>query len=84
MDDMGTLTLNMADDVETLFRLKVKEKFGTGKGKLKQGAEEAFTFWIKRSDQEDAKRWILEKLKKGVDGGFGPYRKRDELYDRSL
>ena len=84
MDPMGTLTLNLSNDVETLFRKKTKERFGTGKGTLKHAAEEAITFWVRKSDEEEAKQWILTKMATGVKGGFGPYRKRDELYNRSL
>jgi len=41
------LYLEVSEELEKKFRVKVAEKFGGRKGALNLGAEEAFKLWLK-------------------------------------
>ena len=84
MDSMGTVTLNLSDDVEQVFRKKANERFGKGKGRLKQAIEEAITIWSRSADSDEATKRFLQMMEKGIHLGYKPYKVRDELHDRSL
>lgn len=84
MDLMGTVTLNVSDEVETIFRKTSKNHFGVGKGKLKQAFEEAIVEWARHKERDAATQKLLDILEKGIPIGFKPYRHRDELYDRTI
>lgn len=81
---MGTVTLNLSDDVEEFFRKKAKERFGKGKGCLKQAIEEAITIWNRTTDSDEATQRVLQMMEKGLPIGYKPYKVRDELHDRSI
>jgi len=80
MDKMGTVTLNLDDDIEQSFRDTTKKTYGVGKGRLKQAAQDAISQWISKVNQESAKREVIAFLEKGLPIGYKPYRSRDELH----
>ena len=78
---MGTITININDQTEELFREVVKQELGLGKGKLGQAVEEALKDWIKEKGEEEIAQRQLQLLKKGY--RFGKYKfSRDELHER--
>jgi hypothetical protein len=79
---MGTITANIDDDTEQLFREAVKETLGEGKGKLGKAMTEALGNWAKEKSQQEARKKLLEKMKTGL-YNLGDYKfNREELYDR--
>lgn len=46
---MGRLNINISDQLEKEFRLKIIEKFGGKKGSLSKALEEAITLWIRQN-----------------------------------
>ena len=77
---MGTITVNVDDDIEERFRKCARDKLSIGKGKLGQAVKEAFELWIKEQAEQDTTKRQLALLEKGF--YFGKYVfKRDELYD---
>ena len=81
---MGTVTINLSDEVEDIFRKNAKETHGEGKGKLKEAIEEAILTWAKILKNEEARQKVIAILKKGIPLGYKPYRSRDELHDRTI
>ena len=79
---MGTITVNVSDDIEERFRAEVKEHVGEGKGVLGKAVREAFEGWIHQRRQEDIANALKESLKHPWKGGKLLYKKREELYDR--
>lgn len=78
---MGTITVNISDETEELFRAKVRETNGKDKGTLGKAIDEALKKWaLEHREDEVAKRQI-SLSQKGF--RFGRYTfKRDELYGR--
>lgn len=48
---MGTITINIDNDIEQRFRDVVKKEKGEGKGKLGSAVQEALTQWIDQKQQ---------------------------------
>ena len=81
---MGTVTINLSEEAELMFRSTAAEHYGEGKGKLKSAIEDAIKEWSSKRTSQMAKEKFLKRLEKGYPINFKPYRSRDELYDRSL
>lgn len=80
---MGTITTTVDDAVETKFRKAVKEKLGTGKGKLGKAVTEAMKSWAESAEQQKVREEAIKQLEKGFNwGGKILYKHRSELYDR--
>jgi len=78
MYEMGTITVNIPDNVEKDFRRRVASLRGVGKGVLGSAVAEALTEWgDKRTDIEFAR----ELLRKGFPMGGVTYTNREELYE---
>ncbi|MEM4397076.1 MAG: hypothetical protein QW757_00460 [Candidatus Woesearchaeota archaeon] len=80
---MGTITANISDETEELFRKKVKETLGEGKGKLGKALDEAMKKWTEEKEQKKEIEEFLELTKKG----FYKLKKnfkfsREEIYER--
>nr|MDO8043851.1 hypothetical protein [Candidatus Baldrarchaeota archaeon] len=45
---MGSIKVNVSDDVEKRFRMLAMRLFGYGKGALSVAAEKAFSEWVAR------------------------------------
>ena len=78
---MGTITVNVSDEVEEKFREVVWTVYGKGKGRLGKALEESIGLWIKKEQNKDVVK-AMELLKTGLNLGKLTYKKRDELYDR--
>jgi len=78
---MGTITINVRDNVEQQFRDFVGEKYGKQKGTLGIAVEEALKNWVSNKKQED----IAKRQKNLMNTGFnfGKYKFiRDDLHER--
>lgn len=79
---MGTITVNISDETEQLFRETVKEEVGEGKGKLGSAISEAMQKWIDEKRQREIAKKMIALMEKGFDMGKITIKSRDELYDR--
>jgi len=80
---MGTITINVKDDVEREFRETVKKELGVGKGKLGNAVEEALKKWIDKQKQREIAESLKEKMRTGLYSvGKGWKFNREEIYDR--
>lgn len=78
---MGTITLNLRDDIEKKFRKAVGIIFGNGKGNLGKAANLALDNWAGQQIRGNEAR-MLELLEKGFKMGKLKYSSRDELHER--
>lgn len=79
---MGTITINVKDEVEKEFRETVKKEIGVGKGKLGNAVEEALEKWVYEKRQKEIAQRAMELMNKGLYSLKGWKFNRDELYDR--
>ena len=79
---MATITINVDDQTESLFRDVVKEELGGEKGKLGQAVTEALQLWISQKKQEEIAQRQLGLMKKGFKLGKWKIN-RDELHERT-
>ena len=81
---MGTITVNVKDDVEERFRETVKEEFGVGKGKLGRAFAEAMLAWLKEKEQKEIAERAIKRMDKGL-YRLGKWKfNRDEIYEERL
>jgi hypothetical protein len=74
---MGTITVNVDDDTERLFRKRVSALYGKRKGALGTAFSEAMSDW---SDRKKYIERCMKLLHDGVDMGGLAYEKREELH----
>ncbi|NJD54415.1 MAG: hypothetical protein FIB07_16320 [Candidatus Methanoperedens sp.] len=79
---MGTITVNVKDDVEKDFRKLVRSVYGARKGDLGKALNEAMQKWVYEKRQEKIAQEALKLLELKFDFGKRLYRDRDELYER--
>ena len=77
---MGTITINVDDDVEKKFRKAASTKYGKRKGYLGEAITEAMQTWLKAESGNVKKAFDL--LEKGHNSGGALYKSRDELHER--
>lgn len=77
---MGTITVNVDDDVERKFRKAASAKYGKRKGYLGEAITDAMQTWLKAESSNVRK--AFELLEKGHNSGGLTYKSRDELYER--
>ncbi len=78
---MGTITINVSDDTEILFREVVKEEVGSTKGSLGTAVEEALGLWISQKREDEIAKRQLALMEKGF--ALGRYKfRREELHER--
>ena len=80
---MGTMTINVDDNVEKKFRAQAKKVHGERKGALGQAVKEAMDLWIAEKDQQEIAQSALALMETGQDLGTRKYRTRDDIHDRS-
>ncbi len=78
---MGTITINVDDDLEKKFRKTVIEEEGEGKGKLGGAVSEALSVWLNNKRQERISKHQLELMEMGFVLGKFKFT-RDELHER--
>jgi len=76
---MGTITININDDVENNFRKKVYRLYGKRKGVLGKALTEAILEWGRKKEYLNV---CMKLLEEGVDLGKLKYKTREELHDR--
>ena len=79
MCNMGTITANVDDGIEKVFRNRVIQVFGRRKGAIGKAFNEAMKEWS--SSKEHMTR-CMQLLHDGVDLGGVSYSKREELHSR--
>ena len=76
---MGTITINIKDNVEEIFRKRVYQLYGKKKGTLGRALNEAILDWSKKKLYFDR---CMNLLETGIDMGKLKYKKREELHGR--
>ncbi len=79
---MGTITVNVKDDVEKEFRKLVRILHGSRKGELGKALTEAMQKWVYEKNQEKIAQEGLKLLELKFNFGKRLYRDRDELHER--
>lgn len=79
---MGTITVNVKDDVEKEFRELVRSVQGTKKGDLGKALTDAMRKWVYEKKQEKIAQEALKLLEQKFDFGKRLYKDRSELYER--
>jgi len=79
---MGTITVNIKDDVEKEFRKLVRSVHGARKGDLGKALNEAMKNWVYEKKQEKTAQEGLKLLELKFNFGKRLYRGRDELHER--
>ncbi|VVB90631.1 Uncharacterised protein [uncultured archaeon] len=79
---MGTITVNIKDDVEKEFRMVVRSVHGTRKGELGKALTEAMKKWVDEKKQKKIAQEAFKLLELKFDFGKRLYRNRDELHER--
>ena len=77
---MGTITINVSDSVEQLFRKKAYHLYGKKKGTLGKAVTEAIEEWGKRREYSHR---CMELLESGIDMGKIKYTNRKDLHGRN-
>ena len=76
---MATITINIDNHTESIFRKKVYNLYGKKKGTLGKAINEAMLEWSKKRNYFDT---CMKLLHEGKDMGKLKYKSRDELHDR--
>ncbi len=79
---MGTITVNVDDDVERRFRKVADITYHKKKGYLGRAITEAMTYWIYEKKQREISEKQLKLLEKGFNFGRKLYGAREDLYER--
>ncbi|MCX9084025.1 MAG: hypothetical protein OIN87_04400 [Candidatus Methanoperedens sp.] len=79
---MGTITINVNDDVEKQFRAIAREFYPDKKGYLGKAVTSAMQKWINEVSQNKISQRELELLEKGFKMGKIKFNSREELYER--
>jgi len=80
---MGTITVNVKDESEKIFRKTVKENYGVVKGTLGKALTEAIEMWTKQHSQKEIGKRQIELMEKGINFGGFTDSSRDDLHERS-
>ncbi len=78
---MGIMTISISDQTEKRFRKAVKSEFGSGKGKIGQAAEAAFSKWLDDKERRKIATQGIALLGKFKMGKWKPV-SRTELHER--
>jgi predicted transcriptional regulator len=78
---MGTITINLKDDIELEFREIADIMYGNGKGHLGKALAEAVQNWIEDWKQENIAEDALAIMNTDFHSGGWTYPHRSELYD---
>ncbi len=79
---MGTITINIDDEIEKQFRALVRKTYHDKKGNLGNAVTEALRRWIDEMTQKQISERQLKILDKGFDMGKLKFKSREELYER--
>ena len=79
---MGTMTINVDNDVEQQFRAIAQKIYSKKKGYLGNAVTSAMKKWIDEMTQKQISERELKLLENGFDMGEFKFRSREELYER--
>lgn len=79
---MGTITINIDNDVERQFRALAQKIYPKKKGYLGNAVTSAMQKWIDDVTQKQISERQIKLLEKGFDMGELKFRSREELYER--
>ena len=79
---MGTMTINVDNDVEQQFRAIAQKIYSKKKGYLGNAVTSAMKKWIDEMTQKQISERELKLLENGFDMGKFKFRSREELYER--
>ena len=79
---MGTITINIDDEIEKRFRTLVSKIYHDKKGNLGNAVTEALKKWIDEVTQKQISERELRILDKGFNMGKFKFKTREELYER--
>ncbi len=79
---MGTITVNLKDNIEQEFRAVAIEAFGQGKGHIGKALAEALQNWIYERKQERIATTGKEIMRHGSVFGKRLYEHREDLHER--
>ncbi len=79
---MGTITINLKDDIEHEFRAIADTMYGGGKGHLGKALAEAVQNWIDERKQEKIAKTGKEIMRHGSFFGKRLYENRGDLHER--
>ena len=79
---MGTITINVNDEVEKQFRVIAREFYPDKKGYLGKAVTCAMQKWVDEILQKKISERELELLEKGFKMGKIKFKSREELYER--
>ena len=79
---MGTITVNVDDDIEGRFREVAGMAYHKKKGYLGKAITEAMKYWIYEKRQKEISERQLKLIERGFNFGGKLYKSRDDLYER--
>jgi predicted transcriptional regulator len=79
---MGTITININDDIEKRFRALARKIYPEKKGYLGKAVTSAMQKWIDEITQKKIAENELSLLEKGFKMGKFKFKSRAELYER--
>lgn len=79
---MGTITINVSNDVERCFRALARKVYPEKKGYLGKAVTSAMQKWINEIAQKRIAENELKLLEKGFEMGKRKFKSRAELYER--
>lgn len=82
MYNMGTITINVKDNIEKDFRKTVRKKLGQGKGVLGRAVEDAIKKWVEEEKQIKIVERQMKLMEKGLYSLKGWKFNREGIYDR--
>jgi predicted transcriptional regulator len=79
---MGTITINIDNDVEKQFRELAQKIYSKKKGYLGNAVTSAMQKWIDEATQKQISEREIKLLEKGFDMGELKFKSREELHER--
>ncbi|OQX55379.1 MAG: hypothetical protein B5M53_04285 [Candidatus Cloacimonas sp. 4484_209] len=79
---MGTITVNIDDNVEKKFRKVAGKIYHKKKGYLGRAITEAMKKWLYEKKQVEVAQNQIKLLEKGFNFGQRLYKSREDLYDK--
>ncbi|VVB94725.1 Uncharacterised protein [uncultured archaeon] len=79
---MGTLTINVNDDIENRFRALAQKIYAEKKGYLGKAVTSAMQKWIDEINQKKISESELNLMDKGFKMGKLKFKSREELHER--
>ena len=79
---MGTITVNIKDEIEKEFKAVARITHGGEEGYLEKAVIEAMQRWLEEKRQEKIAGEALKLIEQGFDFGKRLYKDRSDLYER--